>query len=70
MEGLGFLDFGVRLSRIDGTNHHPLVKLDKVVNWEIFVSMSEEVRKMAFNIKGNFIKITLIKAENQPFLSR
>lgn len=43
MKQLGFLDFDIRLSRIDKAGD-PLVKLDNTVNWEIFRPILEEVR--------------------------
>ena len=41
MKQLGFLDFDIRLSRINKAGD-PLVKLDNTVNWEIFRPVLEE----------------------------
>jgi transposase len=43
MKQLGFLDFDIRLSRIDKAGDL-LVKLNNTVNWEIFRPILEEVR--------------------------
>lgn len=44
MNQLGFLDFDIRLDRIDKAGD-PLSKLSEVINWEIFRPTLEQVRK-------------------------
>ena len=43
MKQLGFLDFDIRISRIDKAKD-PLSKINKAVNWKIFRSILEEAR--------------------------
>ena len=44
MYQLGFLDYDIRLSRIDKAGD-PLKKIDEVVDWEVFRPLLEEARK-------------------------
>jgi hypothetical protein len=44
MNQLGFLDFDIRLDRIDKAGD-PLTKLNEVVNWEMFRPTLDKVRK-------------------------
>ena len=44
MKQLGFLDFDIRLQRIDNAGD-PLVTLDEKIDWEIFRPAIEKARK-------------------------
>lgn len=44
MNQLGFLDFDIRLHRIDKAGD-PLTKIDKAIDWEIFRPILEQARK-------------------------
>ena len=48
MRQLGFLDFDIRLNRIDKVGD-PLKKINEAVEWEIFRSLLEEARRKEKN---------------------
>ena len=44
MNQLGFLDFNIRLQRIDKAGD-PLIKINNTIDWEIFRPIIEQARK-------------------------
>lgn len=50
MKQLGFLDFDIRLDRIDKAGD-PLVQLNEAVDWEIFRPILDEARENPGDLK-------------------